>query len=309
MNISSPITNSDDVTLLRTITASELILAWKNSLQIDITDELHNHKEIYQYQCNQTKLKFFLPLDVAGGDQLYQNLEKLAWYYMPRKWEHDMAIQDLKGSKKVLEVGCGKGDFVRRLCQEENLDAQGIELNSTAVESACKQNIPVSKISLYDLANQQSSQFDAVCTFQVLEHIAEPRRFLESLVKLVKPKGQLIISVPNEDSFIKYSLDNVLDLPPHHMTQWVAETFEKLPDFLPIKLKKICLEPLEIYHVDWYANTQINRFPKTSPKRFMLRVLYKLIKPFMKNFAYFRRLVIGHTLYVVFEKIDETSIP
>jgi cyclopropane fatty-acyl-phospholipid synthase-like methyltransferase len=40
-----------------------------------------------------------------------------------------MAIQDIKGYHQVLEIGCGRGDFVQRLCQEEKIDAQGIELN------------------------------------------------------------------------------------------------------------------------------------------------------------------------------------
>lgn len=55
---------------------------------------------------------------------------------MPRKWEHDVAVQDLSGSQRVLEVGSGRRAFVERLYKEENINAVGIELNSKAVASA-----------------------------------------------------------------------------------------------------------------------------------------------------------------------------
>ena len=62
----SPLTNSQDVTLLKSINSDSLILEWKNGFNIDISKDLKQHKSINLYQCNESKLRFFLPLDVAG---------------------------------------------------------------------------------------------------------------------------------------------------------------------------------------------------------------------------------------------------
>jgi 2-polyprenyl-3-methyl-5-hydroxy-6-metoxy-1,4-benzoquinol methylase len=136
-----------------------------------------------------------------------------------------------------------------------DIKAEGIELNSEAIKIASDKGIPVSQSDLHMLAKEKSGSFDAVCAFQVLEHIAEPLAFLESLIQLIKPGGKVIISVPNSDSFAKHDKENLLDLPPHHMTRWSEGTFRSLPAFLSIKLERVKVEPLAQYHVDWYILT------------------------------------------------------
>jgi 2-polyprenyl-3-methyl-5-hydroxy-6-metoxy-1,4-benzoquinol methylase len=305
MKVISPLTQSEDVTLLKTLSTNQLIEAWKQQLNIDVTEEFKGHQEIYLYQCNQTQLKFFVPLDIAGSDKLYEQLEKLDWYYMERKWEHDMALEDIVQGQKILEVGCGKGAFIKRLRQEKDLDAYGIELNSSAVEYAQQQGIPVKQVNLYNLANEQANSFDVVCTFQVLEHIADSKAFLEAMIKLLKNQGKLIISVPNHHSFIDDSDNNIFEMPPHHMTQWIPETFQELSSILPIKLQKTAYEPLASYHVNWYVSTYKYQYPKFTVKGLTSRVIYSMIEPILTNFVFFRNLIKGHTMYAVFKKVND----
>jgi 2-polyprenyl-3-methyl-5-hydroxy-6-metoxy-1,4-benzoquinol methylase len=304
IQVISPLTQLEDISLLETIPTHQLIEVWKQQLNIDITEELKGYEEIYLYKCNQTQLNFFLPLDIAGSDKLYDQLGKLDWYYMERKWEHDMAIKDISKEHKILEVGCGKGAFIKHL-RQENFDAYGIELNLSAVEYAQKHNIPVKPINLYDLANEQPNSCDAVCTFQVLEHISDPKPFLEAMIKLLKPQGKLIISVPNHASFIRESENNIFEAPPHHMTQWMPQTFQSLSFILPIRLQKISYEPLAYYHIDWYISIFKYQHPKFSLKGLTSRIIYQLLEPILKKSPFTRKQIKGHTMYAVFEKIND----
>lgn len=299
----SPLTNSQDVTLLKTIPTEKLIQDWKNSFGIDITEEVYEHENIYFYKCNETQLKFFVPTQTVGSAKLYEHLQKFEWYYMPQKWEHDVAIQDLNNCHKILEVGCGKGAFVERLRKELKVDAQGIELNSSAVAYACEKGIPVSQDDLYDLSNQKANYFDAVCTFQVLEHVVEPQNFFSSLVELVKPGGKLIIAVPNSKSFAKYSENNLLEQPPHHMTQWCRDTFNQITSIYPIQVVNFRFESLAEYHVDWYISVQLSRLPKIRLLNSLcFRFARHILKPALKNFSPLRKLIRGHTIYVCYQK-------
>ena len=168
--ILSPIVDSSDVTLLKTIQTKKLIQDWISNFQIDITEELHGYSEIYLYQCNQTELKFFTPTDITGSSNLYAQLQKFDWFYMPDKWEHQIALKNLSGCQQILEIGCGLGSFVQAGINA-GFDIKGIELNQAAVTVAQNNNLPVECINLQEYANLYPQSLDAVCCFQVLEHI------------------------------------------------------------------------------------------------------------------------------------------
>jgi 2-polyprenyl-3-methyl-5-hydroxy-6-metoxy-1,4-benzoquinol methylase len=299
----SPLTGSADVTLVKALDCERLITAWGKIYQVDVRDQFHGHEKIFLYKCNETGLEFFLPIDVAGSAALYEKLEKYDWYYMPEKWEHDVAVIDLKGCSQVLEVGCGKGAFVERLCRQAEFDAQGIELNRRAVRSGKSKGIPVHHAKIEEFANANPSCFDAVCAFQVLEHVPNPYVFLQSLTNLLKPRGKLIISVPNAESFIKLAQDNLLDFPPHHMTRWSEKSFASLGKILPLRLARFRVEPLALYHIDWYLSLNLSRVPRIRPlPGIAARVGERLLKPILKNWPFARNRIVGHSLYVCFEK-------
>ena len=289
--------------LLKVINCDEIIHKWLVQFNIDISHELENISQIQLYSCPKTKINFFVPEQTIGSSRLYEQLEKFDWYYMEQKWEHDIAIKDLSECQKVLEVGCGKGYFIKRLSEEMNIEAWGIDTNLNAIQYAKSQNINVVNADLKNIAQDKQNYFDGIASFQVLEHIADFHDFLESLVKIVKSGGRLIISVPNSNAFTKYDNNNLLDQPPHHMTQWCEESFIYLTSILPIKIKRVLFEPLADYHIDWYINVQVSRVPKTFKLQGIIRRLLNWsLKPILQKFPITRNLIHGHTLYVCFEK-------
>lgn len=295
----SPLTNSKDVALLNTIRVEPIIQRWRDTFKIDISDEFQGITRIYHYQCNETQLGFFLPLSAAGSGRLYEHLGAFDWYYMPQKWEHDVAIRDLLDSRRVLEVGCGKGAFVQRLREEIEIEAIGIELNESAVNYAAQLEIPVYLENLLDLSKQAAETYDAVCAFQVLEHVANPKEFIIACLELVKPGGKLILSVPNSSAFLRYDKNPLLNQPPHHMTHWHQHTFDVLLHMLPMRTKHYRWESLADYHVRWYAGIQAERLSKSGLAK---RVVRRAIKTSLSQLGLLRRMIVGHTLYVCFEK-------
>lgn len=303
MDIKSPLTGSSDISLVKILEAGRLIDDWKNTFNIDITNELDGIDKIYLYQCNETKLKFFIPLNIAGSSQLYEKLQELNDYYIPHKWEHEIALQNLSEGETILEVGCAFGSFVETGIQA-GFQVKGIEINQKAIKIASDKGLPVENINLQDFARLYPKSMDVVCSFQVLEHIPDPKSFLKSCLTILKPNGKLILGLPNANSYLKYQTI-LLDMPPHHMTQWQEETVRSLEKFFPVKIEKIMREPLSSYHVRWgYLESYSSYFRSLSPiaklvfNGYTLPIYEKLIN------AGLRRFLTGQSLYAQFKKIE-----
>lgn len=89
--------------------------------------------------------------------------------------------QGLSSSASILDYGCGVGLFVGFLRE------QGLE-NVAGYDPF---------VPKYRDPRLLDSQYDVVVSYDVIEHSDEPRVFLRSLVRLVKPGGLLVIGTPN----------------------------------------------------------------------------------------------------------------
>jgi SAM-dependent methyltransferase len=300
----SPLVPTAPVRLLSKIRTAHLIDDWKKSLGVDIADLLEGIEEIFLYRCQESQVDFFMPAEAEGPPEFYEKLRKFDWYYMAEKWEFDQALQDLKGSRRILEVGSGPGLFVEKVLRESKGSCiRGLELSAAAFQEAHRKELPVEQRDLQEVA-AKGETFDAVCSFQVLEHVPQPRRFLETMVKVLSPGGKLILCVPNKDGYLKHEY-NLLDLPPHHMTRWNAFTFKFLERLFPLKLKTIRREPLAHYHIPgyvWgYADYWSSRVPPFA--NLFSEGRRRWLSKFLERSG-FHRYLRGHSLYVVFEKTN-----
>lgn len=99
----------------------------------------------------------------------------------------------------VLEVGCGSGRIYHRLREQGYRGAYtGIDL-APEVIAKNQQRFPEATWicgSAYELPLADDSQ-DCVFAYYVLEHCVFPERFLESLLRVVKPGGLLLLVFPD----------------------------------------------------------------------------------------------------------------
>jgi SAM-dependent methyltransferase len=300
----SPLTGSGDVELVRTVSTEHLSERWRSDFGIDIASEFKGHPEVSLYECRQTKLRFFVPSDIAASGRVYGEMEKFDWYYKPHKWEHDVALTDLKGCNRILEVGCGTGAFLERIERELKVRPEGVELSSSAANAAIAKGLCVSQKDLEELLITSRGSYDAVCAFQVLEHVSDPLGFLQSTIKLLKPGGKLIIAVPNMDSFLRYATEDLPNQPPHHITHWGEAAAKSLPTLLPVRLHSVKLEPLDHDHVDWFISSHITRLPHRMRLRGISRHLMAwTLRPLLRSSSACRSKIKGHTLYFCLEAI------
>jgi 2-polyprenyl-3-methyl-5-hydroxy-6-metoxy-1,4-benzoquinol methylase len=99
----------------------------------------------------------------------------------------------------VVDVGCGAGDLytvVRsRFAQYIGVDVVRYE-DFPEEARFCRFDLDSGQIPLSE------GCADAVVAVEVIEHLENPREFARQLVRLVKPGGWVIITTPNQLSFL-----------------------------------------------------------------------------------------------------------
>lgn len=213
-------------------------------------------KRISMMRCMDCELRQFTP-DWIGPPALYEALQLFPWYYQESKNEFHVAKQMVKPGDSVLEVGCATGNFRQHL--PNSISYVGLEFNQMAIDMARSRGLDVRAVPLEEIAASRPAGFDAVFAFQVLEHVPQPRAFLLDMVRAAKPGGLIVFSVPCEDSFLRFEVNNVTNLPPHHATRWPDATFSRLSSMIGADFVNSVHEPLSPDHRRAYANAQVWR--------------------------------------------------
>jgi SAM-dependent methyltransferase len=303
----SPLSYTDNCTLLRSVDAFNLSKRWQHELGINWQPP-GNITEIEYWRDEETGLQFFVPEQTAGEAGLYSQLQCFPWYYMAEKWEFNAALDFLKtlsSGSRVLEIGVGQGAFLAK-AKKAGLEVSGIELNPEGAKAARDKGFDIIEQDMASLHAEDPRAWDCICAFQVLEHLAHPREFLDQAVALLRPGGLLLLSVPN--AAVARRLDperiDLLDQPPHHMSHWDEEVFRSLENLLPLKLKNVSFEPLAPYHVGWFVGSWAKILEASAGKNARRLVFNRLSRPLIRSLLAIgaRKLIRGHTLLVCMEK-------
>ena len=244
-----------------------------------------------------------------GDGPFYEQLSHFSWYYSAVKDEFFFASPFVKG-KSVLEIGCGAGFFADMADFGSYI---GLELNAEAASSARAKGHHVECKSFSHYADTNPESFDVVCSFQVLEHLVDPSEYFRASLRLLKPGGLLITSVPSEDSFVGSLEHNILNSPPHHLTCWTDDALRDLPVSLGYVDPEIHHLPVEKQHYKWFIASLLEpgfRSDKSESawlSRLLLKGKMKLAMGFLRflgsNFSVSPEFNIpGHTVVAIHQK-------
>ena len=132
---------------------------------------------------------------------------------------------NLKG-KKILEVGCGKGEFLR-IWKDYDVRAVGIEYDQELVTRARNEGMEVYKAYADDADTKlPEAPYDAFVQFNFLEHQPYPNDMLQCIYNNLTEDGVGLVTVPSLEYILKY--DGYYELIKDHIAYYSEETLKFL---------------------------------------------------------------------------------
>jgi len=107
----------------------------------------------------------------------------------------------LKGMQ-VADIGCGGGLLAEGMASRGAM-VTGIDLSEKSLAIAklhlleSGQEVDYRSVSVESLANEMPASFDLVTCFELLEHVPDPERLVQTCAHLVKPGGTVCFSTLN----------------------------------------------------------------------------------------------------------------
>lgn len=103
-----------------------------------------------------------------------------------------------KNSKlKILDVGCGSGTIAKRI-QEAGHIVKGIDFSEEALKRARERGINTAQCNLDEGIPEASDSYDVVWEGDIVEHVFDPIGLLKESARVLKPNGQLFVTIPND---------------------------------------------------------------------------------------------------------------
>lgn len=159
-----------------------------------------SHPQANLYRCGRCSHAFSI-LDSSAGaryDDSYYDYEHKRWFENPNYWIFGEMEKALRADvRSVLDVGCGRGDFLRFLrAKRPAVELMGIDLSEQRTDSEYE----FVRCDVEEFKTEK--RFDAIVSLSVIEHVKDPRLFVSRLVDLLNPAGQLFLLTVRDDSIL-----------------------------------------------------------------------------------------------------------
>lgn len=203
-------------------------------------------------------------------------------------------LPDLQG-RRVLEVGCGRGDFAIWLAQKyPAADVVGIDFSAGAIEIASRRATERGSRARFQVDDSEAlsfaaRSFDYVISCECLEHVPHPVRMAREIHRVLRPGGEFILTTENYfNGMILLWLKTWLRGVPFDSGSGVQphENF-----FLFWRVKKMLergglkVERMESNHYQWLLLPRIDPMKLVTPD-FQSALLKRVFRPFGRHFTF-----------------------
>jgi 2-polyprenyl-3-methyl-5-hydroxy-6-metoxy-1,4-benzoquinol methylase len=129
----------------------------------------------------------------------------------------------LASGKRVLDIACGSGYGANILAEAGAAQVTAVDISPEAVAAAQKKytrdNL-VYKVGDAEEIKEADESFDLIVSFETIEHLKNPEKYLAQLARVLKKEGMALISTPNIEIFGQKN--------PYHLHEFTKNEFKEM---------------------------------------------------------------------------------
>jgi 2-polyprenyl-3-methyl-5-hydroxy-6-metoxy-1,4-benzoquinol methylase len=193
---------------------------------------LNDYTKAHLVQCDSCGFVFAKPIPTLEElEKHYEQYERNDFFSpITIKRYHEIldSFEPYRKNGRLLDVGCGIGYFLE-VAKTRGWDVYGTEFTDEAVEICDKKGINIHK-GVLSIDNYEPDFFDVITSFEVIEHINNPREELRNFNTLLRKGGLVYITTPNFNSLLRYRLksDYNVIVYPEHLSYYSPNTLTKV---------------------------------------------------------------------------------
>lgn len=161
-----------------------------------------------------------------------------------------------KRSLKVLDVGCGSGTIAKKI-QDAGHSVKGIDFSEEALKRASARGIETKQCNLDEGIPEEDNFYDVIWEGDIVEHVFDPIGLLKESARVLKPNGQLLVTIPNDVGLV--SRIKMLFGISHQEQMYRSSGFYKHHTFFTPSLIRFMLEKAGFEIVEFYKILNIGK--------------------------------------------------
>lgn len=205
-------------------------------------------------------------------------IEETHWWFVVRRKMFAKYLENLAKDIAILDVGSSSGTNLRMLKELGFTNYHGFDFSELSQKFCHEKNL--GKVIIGDICNSKlpNDFYDIILATDVIEHIKDDELALKEINRILKPKGQVIITVP---CFM--SLWSSHDKTSMHQRRYRIEEIKS-------KIKNSELKVLESYYFNFFLFLPI----------FIFRKILKFFKIKVKSENSINNRFINQILKIIF---------
>lgn len=111
--------------------------------------------------------------------------------------EFSYTLRNFRKKGTMLDVGCAEAIFLKGVQDNSDWKAEGVEIIKSAVDFANNQLGVFVHFGTLDTLENRDNYYDYIRMNNVIEHVQDPKSFLQKAFHLLKPGGKIYCTTPN----------------------------------------------------------------------------------------------------------------